>query len=315
MTSLHPPVMKNEPLRISAEVEAALREGAPVVALESTIVAHGMPFPESLDTARRVEAAVRAEGAIPATIAIADGAIVVGLDEAELETLARAGRTAHKVSRRDLGYALAKRELGATTVSATMIGAHLAGIRVFATGGIGGVHRGGEQTLDISADLEELARTPVAVVCAGAKAILDLPRTLEALETRGVPVIGYQTRELPAFWSRHSGLMLEARVDSPEEAARVIQAHLAVGLRTGLVIAVPVPLEAEVPTAVIEGVIDEAIRAAEREDVRGKELTPYLLASIREATGGASLRANVALVENDARVAARIAKAMSAGHD
>jgi pseudouridine-5'-phosphate glycosidase len=301
----------NSLLSAAPEVSAALAAGHPVVALESTIISHGMPYPQNLEMARRVEAIIREEGAVPATIAVADGRIHVGLGDALLERLATAKDVA-KLSRRDMGAILASGGLGATTVSATMIAAHLAGIRVFATGGIGGVHRGAETSLDISADLEELARTPVAVVCAGAKSILDLPKTLEYLETRGVPVIGYGTDTLPAFFCRSSGLALALRRDTPEEVAAMLAAQAVLGFPAGAVIANPIPEAHALPEAEIDAVITAALADADRDGIAGKAVTPYLLARIVELTEGRSLIANIALVENNARVGARIAKALAA---
>ena len=301
----------NSLLSIAPEVSAALAAGRPVVALESTIISHGMPYPQNLEMARRVEAIIREEGAVPATIAVADGRIHIGLDEALLHRLATAKDVA-KLSRRDLAGILASGGLGATTVAATMIAAHLAGIRVFATGGIGGVHRGVEATMDVSADLDELARTPVAVVCAGAKSILDLPKTLEYLETRGVPVIGYGTDTLPAFFTRSSGLALALRRDTPEEVAALLDAQAALGFPAGAVIANPIPEAHALPQAEIDAAIASALADAGREGVGGKGVTPYLLARIVALTGGRSLTANIALVEHNARLGARIAKALAA---
>lgn len=302
--------MPSPPLVVDEEVAAALAAGRPVVALESTIVAHGLPWPGNLDTARAIEATVRAGGAVPATIAVLDGAVRVGLDAARLEALARAEGVL-KLSRADLAYAVATGRPGATTVAATMIAAALAGIRVFATGGIGGVHRGAGQ--DISADLPELARAPVVVVCAGAKAILDLPATLEWLETHGVPVIGYQTDEFPAFYSRTSGLKLEARADSPAAVAAMARALWDYGLSGGLLVCVPCPAEHARPAAEMEAAIAQAVAEADRQGVRGKAVTPFLLARIAELTHGESKTANLALLENNARVAAQIAVALAAG--
>ncbi|MDR6292854.1 pseudouridine-5'-phosphate glycosidase [Inquilinus ginsengisoli] len=301
----------NSLLSIAPEVSAALAAGRPVVALESTIISHGMPYPQNLEMAQRVEGIIREEGAVPATIAVADGRIHVGLDEALLHRLATAKGVA-KLSRRDLAGILASGGLGATTVAATMIAAHLAGIRVFATGGIGGVHRGAETSFDVSADLDELARTPVAVVCAGAKSILDLPKTLEYLETRGVPVIGYGTGTLPAFFSRSSGLALALRRDTPEEVAALLDAQAALGFPAGAVIANPIPEAHALPEAEIDAAITSALADAGREGVGGKDVTPYLLARIVALTGGRSLTANIALVEHNARLGARIAKALAA---
>ncbi len=282
---------------------------AQAVALESTVIAHGLPWPHNLETARRLEQAVRDVGAIPQTIGIIGGQVRVGLTDAELTHLARA-RAVRKVSRRDLPIVTALKQDGATTVAATMYLAARAGIQVFATGGIGGVHRG--HPFDVSADLEELAQTPICVVCAGAKAILDLPLTLEALETRGVPVIGYRTDEFPAFYSRSSGLPVDQRVETPEEAAAIFRAQRALGLPGGMLVVVPIPEEAEIPRQRIEPVIERALAEAEARGIRGKEITPFLLAQVAELSGGDALEANLALLENNARVAARIALAL--GH-
>jgi pseudouridine-5'-phosphate glycosidase len=298
-------------LLLAPEVAAALAAGGPVVALESTIISHGMPYPRNLETARRVEAAIRAEGAVPATVAVLDGRLRVGLGAAELERLATA-RDLAKLSRRDLAVAIATGGSGATTVAATMIGAALAGIAVFATGGIGGVHRGGESSLDISADLEELARTPVAVVCAGAKAILDLPRTLEYLETRGVPVIGFGTDAFPAFYTRDSGLAVDRRADSAAEVAAIMAAARRLGLGGGLLVANPIPEAHALPRATVEAAIATALADAERDGIRGKAVTPFLLARLEAITGGASLAANIELVASNARVGAAIAVAAAA---
>ncbi|GAB4376233.1 MAG: hypothetical protein Kow00114_39840 [Kiloniellaceae bacterium] len=295
-------------LRILPEVRRALADGRPVVALESTIITHGMPAPRNLETARAVEAAVRAGGAVPATIALLDGRIAVGLDGEDLARLAGEKEVA-KVSRADLPAVLAAGGARATTVAATMICADLAGIRVFATGGIGGVHRGAEQSFDVSADLQELGRTPVAVVSAGAKAILDLPKTLEVLETLGVPVIGYQTDDLPAFYSRTSGLKAPLRCDSAAEIAAVMAAKWELDLGGGLVIANPIPAEHEIPAEAIAGHIETALAEAAAQGIAGKAVTPFLLARLEQLTGGASLDANVALVVNNARLAAAIAVA------
>lgn len=300
-------------VEILPEVRDALAAGQAVVALESTIITHGMPAPRNLETARAVAEEVRAGGAVPATIALLDGNIRIGLTAAELERLAGETDVA-KVSRADLPAVLAAGGAGSTTVAATMICADLAGIRVFATGGIGGVHRGAERSFDVSADLQELARTPVAVVCAGAKAILDLPKTLEVLETLGVPVIGYGSDELPAFYSRESGLPVPLRRDSAAEIAAVMRAKwdpaLGVGgLGGGLVIANPIPADAEIPAAEIAGHIETALAEAEAQGIQGKEVTPFLLARLEALSGGVSLEANVALVRNNARLAAEIAVA------
>lgn len=294
----------------SPEVAAALAEGRAVVALESTIVTHGLPWPRNLETARKVEAAVRAEGAVPATIAVRGGRLRVGMEAGELEDLARASGIA-KLSRADLASQMALGGDGSTTVAATMIGARLAGIECFATGGVGGVHRGAERSFDVSADLDELAKTPVTVVCAGVKAILDLPKTLEALETRGVPVIGWRTEAFPAFWSRDSGLPCPLRMDREEQVARAHRLRAALGIAGGQLVANPIPEAAEIPRAEIAPVIDAAVAQAEAEGISGKEVTPFLLAHVVEATQGRSLDANVALVENNARLAARIALALA----
>ncbi len=294
----------NRYLRIAPEVKAA----GVVVALESTVISHGLPFPANLATAQELEAVVRQHGATPATIALIDGQIRVGLSQADLERLATE-QDVTKVSRRDLPVVLARGGLGATTVASTMYAAHLAGIKVFGTGGLGGVHRGAATSFDISADLTELARTPVVVVCAGAKAILDLPLTLEYLETLGVPVIGYGTDELPAFYSRQSGLKLVARADSAAEVARIAHIKWELGLEGGLVVVVPPPLEADLPAREIEAALTRALAAAEQAGVRGKAVTPFLLEAIRHETGGRSLDTNVALLKNNVRVATEIALA------
>ena len=288
-------------LRIAPEV----RDARAVVALESTIIAHGMPYPENLATARLLEQTVRDAGAVPATIAVLDGAVRVGLSADQLESLARA-RDVLKLSRADLPYAITSGKPGATTVAATMICAHLAGIRVFATGGIGGVHRGAESTFDISADLEELARTPVAVVSAGAKALLDLPKTLEYLETRGVPVIGYQTDEFPAFWSRHSGLKTPLRLDTSADIARFLRTKWEMGLTGGAVICNPVPEPDQIPASEMWVHLDAAVAEAAAQNITGKQVTPFILRRIVELTTGRSLRTNIALAANNARLAAEI---------
>jgi pseudouridine-5'-phosphate glycosidase len=295
-------------LVLSAEVAAARAAGRPLVALESTIIAHGLPRPRNLEVARELEAAVRAHGAAPATIAVLDGRLRIGLEADDLERVAAGGIP--KLSRRDLPRALAQGLSGATTVAATMIIAHLAGIAVFATGGIGGVHRGAEATFDISADLQELARTPVAVVSAGAKSILDLPRTLEVLETLGVPVIGYRTGEFPAFHARSSGLALHQRCDSPAEAAAILAAMGELGYPGGAVIANPIPEADALPAAEVEAAVALALADAAREGIAGKDATPFLLARLAAITGGRSLDANVALAVNNARLAAEIAVAL-----
>jgi pseudouridine-5'-phosphate glycosidase len=292
------------------EVKAALDAGRPVVALETTIVTHGMPYPVNVRTARSLEDIIRAEGAVPATIAIMDGTIRIGISDLELERLAHAVDV-RKLSRADLADALVKRHLGATTVAATMLIAARAGIRVFATGGIGGVHRGAERTFDASADLSELARSPVTVVCAGAKAILDIPKTLEVLETLGVPAIGYGTDMFPAFYSRESGLRAPLRCDTPEEVAALVRVQRTLGMTGGVLVANPIPHAAEIPFDEMQTYVDAAIAAADARGIGGKELTPFLLGDVLERTGGRSLAANVALVENNARLAARIARAIA----
>ena len=293
----------------SKEVADAKNRGLPVVALESTIITHGMPYPGNIEMARSVEAIIRAEGAVPATIAVLSGALHVGLENEELEALAQT-RDAMKVSRADLAFAVSEGRTGATTVAATMIAAALGGVRVFATGGIGGVHRGAEESFDISADLEELARTGVIVVCAGAKAILDIPKTLEVLETRGVPVVTYGSQDFPAFWSRISGYISPLSLDSAEAIARFQSVREAMGIDGGMLIANPVPQQDEILRDEMEGFIAEAIRQSEQDGIGGKAVTPYLLSKIFDLTDGRSLKTNIALVENNARLAARIAVAM-----
>jgi pseudouridine-5'-phosphate glycosidase len=302
-------------LDIGPEVADALATGRPVVALESTIICHGMPYPANVETAREVAAAVRSEGAVPATVALIDGCPRVGLDERDIDMLGREGRHIAKVSRRDLPFIVLRREHGATTVAATMIVAARAGIRVFATGGIGGVHRGGESSMDISADLDELARTDVAVVCAGIKSVLDLPRTLEYLETSGVPVVGFGTNTLPAFYTRDSGLPVDYRVDSAGEIAAAMHAKWQLELDGGIVVAVPIPAESSMDPAEIDAIIEESLAAMKREGIGGKAATPYLLDRIAKQTAGRSLAANIALVVNNARVAARIAAEYNSRQD
>ncbi len=297
-------------LDIAPEVQAALQAGGPVVALESTIITHGMPYPQNVETARAVEAVVREGGAVPATIAIVGGRIKVGLEADTLEWLGTA-TDVMKLSRADLPFAVATGRHGATTVAATMICAHLAGVPVFATGGIGGVHRGVEASMDISADLDELARTPVTVVCAGAKAILDLPRTLEYLETRGVPVVGYQTDRFPAFWSRTSELPAPLRIDTAEDIVALVRTKAELGLGGGVLVANPVPQEHEIPAAEIAGYIETALAEASKRGIAGKAVTPFLLSHMFEITGGRSLATNIALVRNNAALAAQIAVALS----
>jgi pseudouridine-5'-phosphate glycosidase len=300
----------NESLVFSNEVSAAIMAGSPVVALESTLITHGFPYPANVETALAMEAAIREEGAIPATIAVLHGRITVGLTKEEIELLAGLGQDGvRKCSRRDLPIVVGLRQHGATTVAGTMIVAHMAGIKVFATGGIGGVHRGHPE--DVSADLIELGRTPVTVVCAGAKSILDLPRTLEVLETQGVPVLGYQTGELPAFYSRSSGLSVDQRVESPQEVAAIAAARDALKLDHGVLVAVPVPEADELPTAEAEDAIAEATRQADEAGITGKDITPYVLGKVLELTGGRSQNANIAALVNNARVGAQVALAMS----
>ena len=298
-------------LTLGSEAAGALDRGAPVVALETTILSHGMPYPQNVETALAVEAIVREEGAVPATIAVLGGRIHAGLTREQIEYVGTASGVL-KLSRADLAYAVASGKDGATTVAATMLCAHLAGIAVFATGGIGGVHRGAEETMDVSADIDEFARTPVAVVCAGAKALLDLPKTLEALETRGVPVAGFGTSEFPAFWSRTSGLPVPLRFDTPEEIARFLRVKAELGIAGGMLIANPIPAADEIPPDEMRGYIERAVEEARRERVTGKAVTPWLLDHILQLTSGRSLTANVALVKNNARLAARIARSLSA---
>ncbi len=300
----------NPYLDISPEVKAALEEGRPVVALESTIISHGMPYPKNVETALRVEQTIRDGGAVPATVAVIGGRLKAGLSHEEIEHLGKAGRAVAKASRRDLPALVARGADGATTVTTTMIIAHMAGISIFATGGIGGVHRGAETTMDISADLEELAQTPVMVVCAGAKSILDLGLTLEYLETRGVPVIGYGTDELPAFYTRRSGFGVDYRADSPEELAAMFRTQRALGFRGGMLVTNPIPEEYAMDKAVIDAAIEQALRECAEQGVHGKETTPFLLARVIELTGGESLESNIRLVLNNAALAARTACAL-----
>lgn len=296
-------------LQVLSAVRAALRQGRPVVALESTVITHGLPYPHNLAVARRMEERVRAGGAVPATIAVRQGRLAIGLSDGDLADLAQATGV-RKCSRRDLALAVARGEDAGTTVSATMLLAAQAGIRVFATGGIGGVHRG--HPFDVSADLLELGRTPMTVVCAGAKAILDLPLTLEVLETQGVPVIGYQTDAFPAFYYRDSGLPVDARCDTPDEVARIMAARDALSLPAGLLVTVPVPESAALPRAAAEAAIRKALAEAERRKIRGKQVTPFLLARVSELTKARSRTANLALLEQNAQVAAEIAVADAA---
>lgn len=295
-------------LRIRDEVKQAIEAGKPVIALESTIISHGMPYPQNVQTALQVEKIVREHGGIPATIGIIDGTGVVGMSEAEIEEFGKRGMSIPKVSRRDLPVIMATGSWGATTVATTMILAALGGVEFFVTGGIGGVHRGAELTFDVSADLEELARTNVTVICAGAKAILDLPKTLEVLETKGVPVLGYQTAELPAFYTRTSGLKVDYALKDAKEAAAVIHAKRDLGLDGGVLITNPIPEEYSMDPEAINKVIDEAIREMDEKGIKGKECTPFLLARIAEITGGESLNSNIRLVFNNAAVGTEIAK-------
>jgi pseudouridine-5'-phosphate glycosidase len=299
-------------IQLSNEVAEARARRAPIVALETTILTHGMPYPENLATARSVERIIRDGGAVPATIALVRGHIRIGLDDGELERLARAGEV-RKLSRADLAYAIAGELDGSTTVAATMICAHLAGIEVFVTGGIGGVHRGVETTLDISADLDELARTPVTVVCSGAKAILDLPKTLEALETRGVPTVVFRSDDFPAFWSRSSGLPAPLRLDTVDAIARLVATKRALGLEGAVLVANPIPAEAEIPANEMRAFVDEALDDARHSAITGKAVTPWLLERLLALTAGRSLRANIALVESNARLGAELARALAAG--
>ena len=296
-------------LEVSPEVADAIKSGKGVVALESTIISHGMPYPKNVETALEVERIVREHGAVPATIAILGGKLKVGLSKDEIEYLGKAENVI-KTSRRDIPFIVAKGLDGATTVASTMILAALAGVKIFATGGIGGVHRGAQESFDISADLQELAHTNVAVICAGAKSILDIGLTLEYLETNGVPVVGYQTDELPAFYTRKSGFGVDYRVDSPEELASALKAKWDLGLNGGMVIANPIPEAYEMDFDTINGAINLAVEEAEAKGIKGKESTPFLLARVKEITGGDSLDSNIQLVYNNARVAAQLAVAM-----
>lgn len=299
----------NKYLDIHPSVANALKQKKAVVALESTIISHGMPWPENATTAKLVEETVREEGAVPATIAVIEGRLKVGLSDAEIDRLAEAGRAVTKCSRRDLPFIVASKGLGATTVAATMIIAQMAGVRLFATGGIGGVHRGAQQSFDISTDLHELAQTPVAVVCAGAKSILDLALTREYLETLGVPVLGYQTDTLPAFYSRSSKHSVDYRLESAEQLAQFLAVKWQLGLTGGVVIANPIPEKFALPGAQIDAAIKQALTEAEQQAIVGKDTTPFLLARVAELTGGDSLASNIQLVLNNARLAAQIAKA------
>lgn len=300
----------NIPLTFSPEVAQALADQAPIVALESTVITHGLPYPQNVQTALQMEAAVRQEGAIPATIAIIAGEIFIGLTTPQIEFLGQQPRTAvRKSSRRDLPLVLAQKTHGSTTVAGTMILAHRAGIELFATGGIGGVHRG--HPFDVSADLIELGRTPVTVICSGAKSILDLPLTCEVLETQGVPIIGYQTDTLPAFFAHSSGLPITARVDAPTQAAHIIAARRALNLQSGTLITVPVPANQALDTAVVEPAIQQATREADQQNIHGAEATPWLLSRLVELTNGQTMKANVTLLQNNGRIAAQIATALN----
>ena len=299
----------NKYLDIAPEVAEALAQGKPVVALESTIISHGMPYPQNVETALNVEKIIRENGAVPATIAIIGGRLKAGLTPEELEYFGKKGLAIHKASRRDLAVLCARGEDGATTVTTTMIIAHMAGIKIFATGGIGGVHRGAETTMDISADLEELGQTPVMVVCAGAKSILDLGLTLEYLETKGVPVIGYGTDNLPAFYTRESDFGVDYRIDTPEELAAAFKAGIEMGMKSGMLVANPIPEEYAMPKAVIDAAIEKAVGECNEKGIKGKETTPFLLARVAELTGGESLASNIQLVFNNAKVAAKTAAA------
>ena len=303
--------MHNEYLDVKQEVAEAVAAGKPVVALESTIISHGMPYPQNVETAMQVESIIRDAGAVPATIAIIGGRLKAGLTPEEIEYFGKKGTAIAKASRRDLAVLCARGEDGATTVTTTMMIAHMAGIKVFATGGIGGVHRGAEKTMDISADLEELAHTPVVVVCAGAKAILDLALTLEYLETHGVPVIGYGTDELPAFYSRHSGLHVDYRMDTPEEIAAAMRVQQKLGMSGGMLVTNPIPEEYSMDSKVINRAIDQALAEMDSLGIHGKECTPFLLAKVKDLTGGDSLESNIRLVYNNAALAAQIAAAAS----
>ena len=297
----------NKYLDIKPEVAEALAQGKPVVALESTIISHGMPYPQNVETALNVEKIIRENGAVPATIAIIGGRLKAGLTPEEIEYFGKKGQAIHKASRRDIAMLCARGEDGATTVTTTMMIAHMAGIQIFATGGIGGVHRGAETTMDISADLEELSQTPVMVVCAGAKSILDLGLTLEYLETKGVPVIGYGTEELPAFYTRQSGFSVDYRVDTPAELAAAFRASRDMGLKGGMLVTNPIPQEYAMPLDTINAAIDQAIAESREKGIHGKATTPFLLARVAELTGGDSLASNIRLVYNNAAVAAQTA--------
>lgn len=292
-------------ITLAGEVRQAMDEGVPVVALESTVITHGLPYPQNLQLAQDMEAEVRQQGAVPATVGVVDGRVYVGLSAGQLAALAQ-GDGLVKVSVRDYGPAMAKGLSGGTTVAGTLLAAHLAGLRIFATGGIGGVHR--QAPYDVSTDLVQLARTPLVVVCAGAKAILDLPATLEVLETYGVPVVGYRTDEFPAFYSLSSGLPVSARADTPEQAARMAQAHWSLGLKSAVLVCVPPPAEEALPAGQVQGAIEQALAEAQEGNIHGQQVTPYLLGRVSELTRGSSMKANLALLRNNARVAGEIAR-------
>ena len=298
-------------VRVNPEVEKAQKEHKPVIALESTIISHGMPYPQNVETAMKVESIIREHGGVPATVGLVDGEGVVGLTPEEIEEMGKRGMSIPKVSRRDLPMIIAEKSWGATTVATTMILASMAGVEFFVTGGIGGVHRGAESTFDISADLEELGRTNVTVICAGAKAILDLPKTLEVLETKGVPVLGYQTSELPAFYTRTSGLKVDYAIKDAKDAANIVKAKRNLGLNGGILITNPIPEQYSMDPEVINKVIDEAIKEMDEKGIKGKQCTPFLLAKIAEITEGKSLAANIQLVFNNAAVGTEIAKEYS----
>ena len=302
-------MIMNKYLDVHPEVAAALAAGKPVVALESTIISHGMPYPQNVETALAVEKIIRDNGAVPATIAVIGGRLKAGLSAEEIEYFGKKGQAIHKASRRDLAVLCARGEDGATTVTTTMIIAHMAGIKIFATGGIGGVHRGAEVTMDISADLEELGQTPVMVVCAGAKSILDIGLTLEYLETKGVPVIGFGTETLPAFYTRESDFGVDYRIDTPEELAAAFKAGIEMGMKSGMLVANPIPQEFAMPKATIDAAIAQAVAESVEKGIKGKETTPFLLARVAELTGGDSLASNIQLVFNNAKVAALTAVA------
>jgi pseudouridylate synthase len=303
--------MLNQHLDIKEDVKQALLNNGPVVALESTIISHGMPYPQNVETALKMEEIIRENGAVPATIAILNGKLKVGLTNEEIDYLGRKGLDAIKTSRRDIPFIVERKQDGATTVASTMIIANMAGIKIFATGGIGGVHRGALETFDISADLQELANTDVTVVCAGAKSILDIGLTLEYLETYGVPVVGYQTNELPAFYTRKSGFDVNYRVDSVKELAAIIKTKSNIALKGGMVVANPIPAEYQMDHNTIETAIYEALSEADAKGIKGKDCTPFLLGKVKDVTGGASLDANIQLVYNNGRVAAQLAKQLS----